>query len=102
MRTSRVLGVAAVLCTISSALLAQGGRRRFGLIYGTRLDREGVVGRSSSLGDGRRQSGPRVWGWEGGSAAGFGFPCAPGERLRVPRRATRLDVSLGDNAAGGD
>src|SRR2546427_50316 len=119
MRTSRVLGAAVVLCTISSALFAQGWidpvrpvpqlpngpgeTRKITLKYTQLLDRAGDAWRFRYLGDRNRQTAPRSFRLEVDSAARFGDPYSPTHQVQVTRRDNHLEVTLAEgSAATGD
>jgi Ca-activated chloride channel family protein len=82
--------------------IAPGETRKITLKYTQVLDRVGDAWRFRYLGDRNRQSAPRSFRLEVDSAARFGDPYSPTHQVQVTRRDNRLEVTLGDNAAGGD
>src|SRR5712664_1394942 len=82
--------------------IGPGETRKITLKYTQLLDRAGDAWRFRYLGDRNRQSAPRSFRLEVDSAARFGDPYSPTHQVQVTRQGNRLDVSLGDNAAGGD
>src|SRR5467141_4048321 len=82
--------------------IAPGETRKITLKYTQLLDRAGDAWRFRYLGDRNRQNAPRSFRLEVDSAARFGDPYSPTHQVQVTRQSNRLDVSLGDNAAGGD
>ncbi|HYT04323.1 MAG TPA: VIT domain-containing protein, partial [Gemmatimonadales bacterium] len=82
--------------------IAPGETRKITLKYTQLLDRAGDAWRFRYLGDRNRQSAPRSFRLEVDSAARFGDPFSPTHAVQVTRHDNRLEVTLGDNAAGGD
>src|SRR5437667_1137592 len=82
--------------------IAPGETRKITLKYTQLLDRAGDAWRFRYLGDRNRQSAPRSFRLEVDSAARFGDPYSPTHHVQFTRRDNRLEVTLGDNAAGGD
>src|SRR5216110_1125808 len=82
--------------------IAPGDTRKITLKYTQLLDRAGDAWRFRYLGDRNRQSAPRSFRLEVDSAARFGDPYSPTHQVQVTRHDNRLEVTLGDNAAGGD
>jgi Ca-activated chloride channel family protein len=82
--------------------IAPGETRKITLKYTQLLDRAGDAWRFRYLGDRNRQNAPRSFRLEVDSAARFGDPYSPTHQVLVTRRDNRLEVTLGDNAAGGD
>jgi len=82
--------------------IAPGETRKITLKYTQLLDRAGDAWRFRYLGDRNRQSAPRSFRLEVDSAARFGDPYSPTHQVQVTRQDNRLEVTLGDNAAGGD
>ncbi len=82
--------------------IAPGETRKITLKYTQLLDRAGDAWRFRYLGDRNRQNAPRSFRLEVDSAARFGDPYSPTHQVQVTRRDNHLEVSLGDNAAGGD
>src|SRR6266705_127537 len=82
--------------------IAPGETRKITLKYTQLLDRAGDAWRFRYLGDRNRQSAPRSFRLEVDSAARFGDPYSPTHAVQVTRHDNRLEVTLGDNAAGGD
>src|SRR6266550_2252231 len=82
--------------------IAPGETRKITLKYTQLLDRAGDAWRFRYLGDKNRQSAPRSFRLEVDSAARFGDPYSPTHQVQVSRRDNRLEITLGENAAGGD
>ncbi len=82
--------------------IAPGETRKITLKYTQLLDRAGDAWRFRYLGDRNRQSAPRSFRLEVDSAARFGDPYSPTHQVQVTRQDNRLEVTLGDNAGGGD
>lgn len=82
--------------------IAPGETRKITLKYAQLLDRAGDAWRFRYLGDRNRQSAPRSFRMEIDSAAKFGDPYSPTHQVHASRRDNRLEVTLSDNAAGGD
>jgi len=82
--------------------IAPGETRKITLKYTQLLDRAGDAWRFRYLGDRNRQSAPRSFRLEVDSASRFGDPYSPTHQVQVTRRDDRLEVTLGDAAAGGD
>src|SRR6266540_3577108 len=82
--------------------IAPGETRKITLKYTQLLDRAGDAWRFRYLGDRNRQSAPRSFRLEVDSASRFGEPYSPTHQVQVTRRDDRLEVTLGDAAAGGD
>src|SRR5204862_6108989 len=82
--------------------IAPGETRKITLKYTQLLDRAGDAWRFRYLGDRNRHNAPRSFRLEVHSAARFGDPYSPTHQVQVTRRDNRLEVTLGDNAAGGD
>ncbi len=82
--------------------IAPGETRKITLKYTQLLDRAGDAWRFRYLGDRNRQSAPRSFRMEVDSASRFGDPYSPTHQVQVTRRDDRLEVTLGDAAAGGD
>jgi len=80
--------------------IAPGETRKITLKYTQLLDRAGDAWRFRYLGDRNRQSAPRSFRMEVDSAARFGDPYSPTHHVQVTRRDNRLEISLGDGAAG--
>jgi Ca-activated chloride channel family protein len=79
-----------------------GETRKITLKYTQMLDRAGDAWRFRYLGDRGRQSAPRSFRMEVDSAVRFGDPYSPTHQVRVQRIEGRIEVTLGDGAAGGD
>jgi Ca-activated chloride channel family protein len=79
-----------------------GETRKITLKYTQMLDRAGDAWRFRYLGDRGRQSAPRSFRMEVDSASRFGDPYSPTHQVRVQRSEGRIEVTLGDGAAGGD
>ncbi len=79
-----------------------GETRKITLKYTQLMDRAGDAWRLRYIGDRSRQSAPRSFRVEIDSAASFGDPYSPTHQVHVTRRDGRLEVTLGDSAAGGD
>jgi len=79
-----------------------GETRKITLKYTQLLDRAGDAWRFRYLGDRGRQSAPRSFRLDVDSAGRFGDPYSPTHQVRVTRTGDRLEVTLGDGAAGGD
>ncbi|HXM38444.1 MAG TPA: VIT domain-containing protein [Gemmatimonadales bacterium] len=79
-----------------------GETRKITLKYTQLLDRAGDAWRFRYLGDRGRQSAPRSFRLEVDSASRFGDPYSPTHQVRATRTGDRLEVTLGDSAAGGD
>ncbi|MEX2156460.1 MAG: VIT domain-containing protein [Gemmatimonadales bacterium] len=79
-----------------------GETRKITLKYTQLLDRAGDAWRFRYLGDRGRQSAPRSFRLEVDSASRFGDPYSPTHQVRLNRTGNRIEVSLGDGAAGGD
>jgi Ca-activated chloride channel family protein len=82
--------------------IAPGETRKITLKYTQLLDRAGDAWRFRYLGDKNRQRAPRSFRLEADSAARFGDPYSPTHQVQVSRRDNRLEITLGENAAGGD
>ena len=82
--------------------IAPGETRKITLKYTQLLDRAGDAWRFRYLGDRNRQSAPRSFRMEVDSASRFGDPYSPTHQVQVTRRDDRLEVTLGDAAAGAD
>jgi Ca-activated chloride channel homolog len=82
--------------------IAPGETRKITLKYTQLLDRAGDAWRFRYLGDKNRQSAPRSFRLEVDSAARLGDPYSPTHQVQVSRRDNRLEITLGENAAGGD
>src|SRR5881396_1411866 len=82
--------------------IAPGETRKITLKYTQLLDRAGDAWRFRYLGDRNRQNAPRSFRLEVDSAMRFGDPYSPTHQVQVTRRDNRLEVTLGDAAAGGD
>src|SRR5882757_6989304 len=82
--------------------IGPGETRKITLKYTQLLDRAGDAWRFRYLGDRNRQTAPRSFRLEVDSAARFGDPYSPTHQVQVTRQGNRLEVTLGDNAAGGD
>src|SRR5467141_1823315 len=82
--------------------IGPGETRKITLKYTQLLDRAGDAWRFRYLGDRNRQNAPRSFRLEVDSAARFGDPYSPTHQVQVTRQGNRLEVTLGDNAAGGD
>ncbi|HEY7378225.1 MAG TPA: VIT domain-containing protein [Steroidobacteraceae bacterium] len=82
--------------------IAPGETRKITLKYTQLLDRAGDAWRFRYLGDKNRQNAPRSFRIEVDSAARLGNPYSPTHQVQVTRRENRLEVTLADNAAGGD
>src|SRR5216110_2031683 len=82
--------------------IAPGETRKITLKYTQLLDRAGDAWRFRYLGDRNRQNAPRSFRLEVDSAMRFGDPYSPTHQVQVTRRDNRLEVTLGDSAAGGD
>jgi len=82
--------------------IAPGETRKITLKYTQLLDRAGDAWRFRYLGDKNRQTAPRSFRIEVDSAARLGNPYSPTHQVQVTRRDDRLEITLADNAAGGD
>src|SRR5436190_4123013 len=82
--------------------IAPGETRKITLKYTQLLDRAGDAWRFRYLGDKNRQTAPRSFRIEVDSAARLGNPYSPTHQVQVTRRDNQLEITLGDNAAGGD
>jgi len=82
--------------------IGPGETRKITLKYTQLLDRAGDAWRFRYLGDRNRHAAPRSFRLEVDSAARFGDPYSPTHQVHVTRRDNRLEVALGDGAAGGD
>ncbi|HTI06401.1 MAG TPA: VIT domain-containing protein [Gemmatimonadales bacterium] len=82
--------------------IAPGETRKITLKYTQLLDRAGDAWRFRYLGDRNRQSAPRSFRLEVDSAARFGDPYSPTHQVQMARQGDHIEVTLGDNTAGGD
>ncbi|HEV8265903.1 MAG TPA: VIT domain-containing protein [Gemmatimonadales bacterium] len=78
-----------------------GETRKITLRYTQLLDRAGDAWRFRYLGDRGRQTAPRSFRLEVDSAGRFGDPYSPTHQVRVNRSGERIEVTLGNGAAGG-
>ncbi|HEY6091129.1 MAG TPA: VIT domain-containing protein [Gemmatimonadales bacterium] len=82
--------------------ISPGETRKITLKYTQLLDRAGDAWRFRYLGDRNRQSAPRSFRMEVDSATRFGDPYSPTHQVQVSRQSDHIEVTVGDNAAGGD
>jgi len=95
--------------------IAPGETRKITLKYTQLLDRAGDAWRFRYLGDKNRQNAPRSFRVDVDSAAKFGDPYSPTHQIQVNRNrqcagtreafgcgAQQMEITLADNAAGGD
>ncbi len=82
--------------------IAPGETRKITLKYTQLLHRAGDAWRFRYLGDKHRQNAPRSFRIEVDSAARLGDPYSPTHQVQVARHDNQLEITLPDNAAGGD